>query len=113
MIFGLDINKLRLIKDKKEVAIYGSSKSKTSRKPKIDIDDPKCTIFGIALGSAGTTFGGADVMTTGSQTTEELKYDHTLFLGLVCFPCEAIFCMGCNCGKSHTCPRCQQKTEPA
>lgn len=80
----------------------------------IDTNDPKCSSCGKALGSKGSIFDGARVVTTGSQTVEDLEDDYTLFRGSVCFSCKAVFCMECNRGMTHTCPKCQRRdTEPA
>jgi hypothetical protein len=78
----------------------------------IDINDPKCSSCGIALGSKGSILDGARVVTTGSQSVESLVNDNTLFRGSVCFPCKTVYCMKCNPGL-RTCPKCQRDTEPA
>ncbi len=79
----------------------------------VDTNDPKCSSCGAALGSKGSILGGARVVTTGSQSVEDLHDDYTLFRGSVCFPCKAVFCMECNRGISYTCPKCQRDTAPA
>lgn len=79
----------------------------------VDINNPKCSLCSKALGEADSIFGGARVVTTGSQSLQEIKDDYVLFRGSVCFKCKTVLCMNCNHGIPHTCPKCNGQTDPA
>ncbi len=77
----------------------------------IDTNDLKCLSCDSSLRSFESVHGGERIDTTGTQSIGNLEDDQTLFLGIVCFHCKAIFCNECKHGP--TCPKCQRDAEPA